>query len=101
MSAEWGAWIEHDGSGCPVVGQFVHVVLGDDWETPILGSGDCGWGPQWKPINEAEAVGIAEDDPGWHWAFGWFPVIRYRVRKPRALQDLIEMVERMPERVDA
>ena len=30
-----------------------------------------------------------------------YPIIRYRVLRPRALLDLIEMVENLPERVDA
>ena len=79
--AEWGDWIEHDGQGCPVVG--------------VLSEG--------QQANGRREVGIAGpdcDNPGPRrislWRHDLTPidmwecrVVRYRVRKPKALRDLI------------
>ena len=91
---EWSEWRDHDGKGCPVVGQVVHLVVGPDgfWKPEDHGE----WEPGFTPINPAEAIGIAKDDGGWNWEPPWFPVIRYRVRRPKALRDLIELVENLP-----
>ena len=34
MSEQWGPWIEHDGKGCPCLGQWVKAVFhnGNVWE---------------------------------------------------------------------
>lgn len=92
MSEQWGPWIEHDGKGCPLPAEvFVEVKL----------------------ANEQEFVGAlpaAAKKPDvfnpWFWENlppeAWeYRVIRYRVRKPRALQDLIKLVEELPEGADA
>jgi hypothetical protein len=77
MSEEWGPWIEHDGKGCPVPGRaFVDVIYRD-------GRSHAG------RMNQAVVSA-----PNWIWPkqngleFA-SDVIRYRIRKPRALQDLI------------
>lgn len=86
---EWGPWVEHDGKGCPCVGQYVMVK---------------GKGCSCNPID----VAIAEDtidwregifpayctqckDLGFRGQVGW-----YRIRKPRALIELRQMVENLP-----
>jgi hypothetical protein len=33
MRYQWGPWIEHDGRGCPVKGQWVQVRDGTGWES--------------------------------------------------------------------
>lgn len=80
---EWGTWVDHDGKGCPVVGLFCHVI----------GLGARGEHHEFKAI--------AREHPCWDWTnFGksgvdhglcglWAKVTRYRIRKPRALLDLI------------
>jgi hypothetical protein len=66
---QWGPWIEHDGKGCPCVGQFVHR---------IHCRGDVNIGV------------VMRGGRSWTWAPGYTRVLRYRIRKPRALLDLIE-----------
>lgn len=80
----WGPWIDHDGKGCPCVGKVCRVVQeGVSGET-------------------YDVTGVAEGSPAWDWSnYGtlgtykgkngrWGRVIRYRIRKPRALLNMIE-----------
>lgn len=82
MSEEWGPWIEHDGGPCPAPGclvaiQFrVKVQPGDK----TRGNPDCDWAEVWDWWHDG-----THDD-----------IIRYRIRKPRALLNLIELVENLP-----
>jgi hypothetical protein len=69
MSGEWGDWIEHDGKGCPCVGMYVRVVH-EFWES------------QWE--------GVAKGGPSWDWDSDYERIIRYRIRRPRALLDMID-----------
>ena len=95
MSEDWGPWVEHDGTGVPpdVVGRTVLA----QWES-FLGS----------VVEEVGFVGTGYSESpsslAWDWAqFGRIAggmriarVIRYRVRRPRELLKLIEMVETLP-----
>ena len=75
---EWGPWIEHDGSGCPCVGE---------WVTSVSANGD---------VNEHVAFGYLDDMEGfievnsWIWSECYmygrsdWRIIRYRIRKPRS-----------------
>ncbi len=87
---EWGPWIEHDGKGCPCAGAFVE-------------SEDRSGNVQ-RHIADMAAF-RASNDGIWlikhdltflpsAWVWGEVParfeIIRYRIRKPRALLDLIE-----------
>lgn len=94
--ADWGPWVEHDGRGCPVVGSFVEAVF-------IMNQhGDLWVGSNWAAGGES-----------WSWAVHrlpvsqWQRIVRYRVRRPKALRDLIALVETLPapapqpDRVDA
>lgn len=87
MSEEWGPWIEHDGKGCPCVGQVVHLVLEDRF--------GC----------QAEFTGTPRSRTLRSWDWSYFPtfrrVIRYRIRKPRGLTILEGLLENLPEEVDA
>jgi len=91
---EWGPWIEHDGAGCPCVGMWVRAQ-----GIPKPGE------------NIVDYEFLAQDFAEWYWSlFGTIgrgqngqrricgKVIRYRIRKPRAL---IEMIERAREMDDA
>ena len=78
MSEEWGPWIEHDGKGCPCVGMYVHVI------------GE----------NREEAFGLAGSEGAGSWDWSKAPrytrLTHYRIRKPRALQQLRDMIAGLP-----
>ena len=86
QAEEWGPWIEHDGNGCPCVGRYVQLI-------DVTKSGV-----------EGVAEGIAGRGGGysWDWRYSETPVpgtggkfatkiVRYRIRRPRALRDLIAL----------
>lgn len=81
---EWGPWIEHDGKSCPVrIGEYVKVEL------------------KWKQLSHTFEGVIRRHYPdGGDWNWRNYPncwkVLRYRVKKPRALQQLREMIETLP-----
>ena len=106
MSEEWGPWIEHDGKGCPVKGQYAM------WERAngqvIEGIPGTMAYSAFTGLPVGPATGKGPQSWTWHTMVGGlygFRVIRYRIRKPRALLQLIEMVENLPApaqpRVDA
>jgi hypothetical protein len=84
VSEEWGPWVEHDGKGCPCVGMWVHRVFLDNSERNgilVPQSWMMSW--HWKSL----------DRDGWSMTprqTRAIPVTRYRIRKPRALLDMIE-----------
>ncbi len=79
MTDEWGPWIEHDGKGCPCVGEFVHTVHHHGYE--FLGIAGSGGGRSWD----------------WSNAPWYSRIIRYRIRKPRGLTILEGLLENLPE----
>ena len=88
---EWGPWIEHDGKGCPCVGQYVNA-LHDDSDFPL--------------IIVKDFFGIAGGGGGRSWDWNnsdrFTRVIRYRIRKPKGLQlltDILREVERDGDKV--
>lgn len=82
MEHQWGPWREHDGTGCPVVGQIVHIVM----EEPAEGSPGEEWGPETlEVINDYECIDLAAPVGSWTWEPGHWPIVRYRVRKPLGL----------------
>lgn len=91
---EWGPWIEHDGRGYPsgVVGQYVQA------EEECVARGLL-------PPETGLVLGQHIDGGSWNWANHpqYTKILRYRVRKPRALRDLIRLAEDIPqqERIDA
>jgi hypothetical protein len=94
MDEEWGPWIEHDGKGCPCVGKYAHWVF--DGHSAREGSPRC------HLINGGkECVGFPAGGPSWFWNSPYLHVIRYRIRRPKALRELIDMVENLPVREDA
>lgn len=88
-ASEWGPVIEHDGKGRPVA---VGVVVWVEFEA--------------RPGRLFEEVlTVTADMMSWDWA-NWLKrapcgcfilaIRRYRILKPRALLDLIDMVENLP-----
>ncbi len=101
MDEDWGPWIEHDGKGCPCLGMWAERYGVS--KTHFAGM------PGVKEITKA---GIVVNPLAWDWDNYGLPgprgllipkIIRYRIRRPKALRDLIHMVENLPqpERVDA
>jgi len=91
---EFGPWIEHDGKGCPCVGKMVEVNRANgDISRFIAGSGTL-------YTARASAHYCANKTGSWWQWVSDYPVygeiIRYRIRKPRALLDLIQMVADLP-----
>lgn len=80
---EWGPWIEHDGKGCPCVGQYVYVIYADDNDEYGIAFGGGSW-----------TYGDVDDYDTW--LDGCEPIIRYRIRKPRAMKLLQSIVENPP-----
>ena len=92
MEHEWSPWIEHDGKGCPCRGQFVHVVF-------KRGRGFFIGGGQGSYLGKREWIGITNPSYGhgsWDWNSGCNPVIRYRIRKPRGLTILENLIAELP-----
>ena len=86
---EWGPWIEHDGRGCPVVGMWVHRVY--DMVAVDVSDG----------VLKNEKIGRVKDagSRSWSWTRGYARVIRYRIRKPRGLAILENLIENLPQPV--
>jgi len=76
QQSEWSDWQLHDGKGCPCVGMFGHVVYntGHEFFCVIKGTPEI-----WNV-----------DIPSKHRA------VRFRIRRPRALLDLIQMIADLP-----
>ena len=108
---DWGPWVDHDGLGCPCVGQWVQWQL----EDPLPGIGK--WvGPE-QPIHESGGIATFEGVAGRQMAWDWSNfckrgdhggivgrIIRYRIRRPRAMEQLRRLAAdppRIREKTDA
>jgi hypothetical protein len=93
---EWGPWIEHDGKGCPpeVVGRYIQIASLRRDGTVKLNEGVV------RQHHGRDIAWLGGGSEGGWWIM---PIIRYRIRKPRALLQLIDAAENLPapERVDA
>lgn len=89
MSEQWGKWQQHDGKGCPCVGEYVQC------ERVVLRIVEV--------IAGAECISHGLDPNGAESAWVWreYPkcgdIIRYRIRKPKGLT-LLEEIAKNPER---
>lgn len=92
---EWGPWIEHDGKSKPADGTVVHVVYATGTEmVRCVGVTKSGiaktrrqlnyWGPTYASA--------------WLWAEPGrcAPIVRYRIRKPRGLTLLEDLIADLP-----
>ena len=101
MTEEWGPWIEHDGKHKPANGLLVQK----EYANGLVMTGMVGWGT--KTSTELGLPRYTGETFSGSWVWNgpgsYVPILRYRIRKPRALLQLIEMVENppAPERVDA
>jgi len=86
MADEWGPWIRHDGTRVPVaIGTVCQVEI----RSGLVG------------VLTVEASRAETHGDCFIWASllpnrRHLAIIRYRIRKPRALLDLIELVENLP-----
>lgn len=92
MSEEWGPWIEHDGKGCPCVGQVAQWELDGGHE--YVGMTDING---FTMISPGVIHGIAKDGPAWTSEKDCIHVIRYRIRKPKGLTILEGILENLPQ----
>jgi len=102
---EWGPWIEHDGSGCPVpVGTIVKLELegfvkNGRWNfqegTKVLHTS----------IDKAIVIRAAANNHSWNWDnYGKLTtrntrvskVLRYQVKKPKGLVILEKLLQELP-----
>lgn len=113
MADEFGPWIEHDGRGCPA-SLFGTVAL---IEVKLAAFDDEGGKCGQVVYTETIINELMASLPEWHRnLFGTYAVrpddgrtyavpdiIRYRVRKPRALQQLRDLAKDLPadSRIDA
>lgn len=101
MDEQWGPWIVHDGSGCPCVGMFVHVVYGRGADGSDPADYEGGWELDTRGvINNAEWIGYLNGNgymPSWVNDPDYYPVHKYRIRKPRGLT-ILEQIARQPEK---
>lgn len=90
---EWTDWCNHDGKGVPaeVLGQFIEVDCKH-------GNGKIDRDQFWHPVS-------LDDDWENVWKIGFVSskdsvplvlILRYRIRKPRALQQMIERAAALP-----
>ena len=91
MREEWGPWIEHDGKGCPCVGEYAHLIF----DRKIIRM--CA--PGMIKVSDNAVMGIVDGDgPEWG-EFSFLPtckVLRYRIRRPRGLTILQDLIENLP-----
>ena len=93
MSEEWGPWIEHDGKPAPYLAGF--WVEGDEQVGRLMGGGDLAatWvtREQWR----------VTDGLGRSWDWSNWPlytrILRYRIRKPRGMTILEELIADLPQ----
>ena len=81
MSEEWGPWLEN--YGLRPVSSSVHVAVeirGINDPEDLIANPECDLAGNWH----WEILGVDGD------------ILRYRVRRPKALQQLIQMVENLP-----
>jgi hypothetical protein len=107
MVEDWGPWFDHDGRGCPCPGRMAHVVLGI--AVDICPDGVQIFDPGRDPgiwdasvievISDYEAIVIAEDGGSWSWSPESYPIVRYRIRRPDAVRQLVGLVEGMRDRL--
>ena len=85
--SEWGPWIKHDGSCCPVpAGTFVHVVTKGGEEEFGFIKGTARTHFDWAVV----MAHYGNDD--------WY-ITRYRIRKPRGLILLQTLLHELDEPV--
>lgn len=87
---EWGDWVEHDGRAQPVPsGTYVQVEF--DMDIPE------NHGTSWKVVNIRTVEGVVISPYNFSDRDEYAKVIRYRIRKPRGMT-ILEQIVMNPER---
>ena len=98
---QWGPWIEHDGKGCPCKGMYAQWF----WDNGTPRAGFAGINTVCRHTGVVLGPSRGNVPNAWCWSSNPSRrVVRYRIRKPRALVEMIQRVEALPsqpERVDA
>ena len=98
MSSEWGPWIVHDGSGPPPLGTYVHVVYADNAEMEYVFRGE-----RIAVYQLTVAPKVRYSGPWYLTSWDWsgtgstVPVKKYRVRKPKGMSMLEDILNVIPE----
>lgn len=76
---QWGPWIDHDGKGCPCVGELVQCETGStvkllNVDALVLGDRLI----QYIPL-------AGSKHRSWYWVPGFNFILKYRIRKPKGL----------------
>lgn len=94
---EWGPWIEHDGSGCPLpAGTLGEAKLRCG---RVASFRACCGSTLGGPYVKATASGSA-----WIWGSSVYTeqeVVRYRIRRPRGMAVLDKAMTDLPQEVEA
>lgn len=90
---DWGPWVEHDGQGCPVPrGTLGEAELRNGTVVPFRAlCGSVIGGPERPASRRAGSAWIWGSGPYWR-----LEVVAYRVRRPRGMAILREVVEVLP-----
>jgi len=89
---EWGPWIDHDGKGYPecVIGRVCQA-------TEVCRSRGV--------FTDVEFICLGQWPDGGSWNWNNYPettkVIRYRIRKPKGMKILEQLLDNLPQEVDA
>ena len=77
----WTGWITHDGSGCPCVGMYTQTEHDHGDKVTLY-------------------EGMAKGLDSWYWSDDWdrwfTKIIRYRIRKPKGLTMLENLLQEEP-----
>lgn len=83
---DWGPWIEHDGRGAPR-GEYVQA----QYEEPVSHM------TKLLVVRDDVLEGwVTKNGKSWRWVDGFIKILRYRVRRPKALQLLRDIAASPP-----
>ncbi len=86
---DFGPWVQHDGKGCPCVGQIVHLV----YEGPVVFWNGVS---EYTLVSDREVVCIAHGGNSWFWETDANRIIRYRIRRPKGMAILNAILADLP-----
>lgn len=88
MGDAWGPMVEHDGKGCPVVGQYVRAWCADGYVSEALVGPTAA-----RPRVGHHSLWIWRTVPRLDWPLR---IVRYRVRRPRGMEVIEKLLAQLP-----